>query len=160
MILVGAAAGRIELHARHGVNLIAVSRRGERIAERLRDVVLCPGDVVVLQGPLDTLPERLRDLGCLPLAERKLRLGRARRGSATLQRSPGALSSFDATHSKVGTRKSLAPTVSVTSSGATSRRPSSCAPSTPALFSPARARLCSRIGRPISSASRWPSRFG
>jgi len=79
-ILAGGAAGRMELHARHGVNLIAVSRRGERITERLRDIVLCPGDVVVLQGPLDTLPERLRDLGCLPLAERTLRLGSARRG--------------------------------------------------------------------------------
>lgn len=79
-VLAGAAAGRMELHERHGVNLIAVSRRGERITERLRDIVLWPGDVVVLQGPLDTLPERLRDLGCLPLAERTLRLGSARRG--------------------------------------------------------------------------------
>ncbi|HYG29273.1 MAG TPA: SLC13 family permease [Allosphingosinicella sp.] len=79
-LLAGAAAGRVELHHRHGVNLIAVSRRGERITARLRDVVLCPGDVIVLQGPLDTLPERLRDLGCLPLAERTLRLGNARRG--------------------------------------------------------------------------------
>jgi len=79
-ILAGHAAGRMELHQRHGVNLIAVSRRGERITERLRDVVMCPGDVVVLQGPLDTLPERLRDLGCLPLAERTLRLGSARKG--------------------------------------------------------------------------------
>jgi di/tricarboxylate transporter len=79
-ILAGQAAGRMELHQRHGVNLIAVSRRGERITERLRDVVLCPGDVIVLQGALDTLGERLRDLGCLPLAERALRLGNARRG--------------------------------------------------------------------------------
>ncbi|HEX8527907.1 SLC13 family permease [Allosphingosinicella sp.] len=79
-ILAGGAAGRMALHERHGVNLIAVSRRGERITERLRDVTLCPGDVVVLQGPLDTLPERLRDLGCLPLAERTLRLGDPRRG--------------------------------------------------------------------------------
>jgi di/tricarboxylate transporter len=78
--LVGKAAGRMSLHDQYGVNLIAVSRRGERITERLRDVVLCPGDVVVLQGPLDTLPERLRDLGCLPLAERPLRLGSDRRG--------------------------------------------------------------------------------
>jgi di/tricarboxylate transporter len=77
-ILAGEAAGRMALHDRHGVNLIAVSRRGERISRRLRDVVLCPGDVVVLQGPLDILPERPRELGCLPLAERPLRLGSAR----------------------------------------------------------------------------------
>ena len=79
-ILIGEAAGRMALHERHNVNLIAVSRRGERFTERLRDIILCPGDVIVLQGPLDTLPERLRDLGCLPLAERPLRLGSARRG--------------------------------------------------------------------------------
>lgn len=79
-MLVGEAAGRMELHNRHGVNLLAVSRRGERITVRLRDIVLCPGDVIVLQGPLSTLPARLRDLGCLPLAERSLRLGSARRG--------------------------------------------------------------------------------
>jgi di/tricarboxylate transporter len=78
--LVGQAAGRMALHERHGVNLIAVSRRGERIVSRLRDVVLCGGDVIVLQGTLNTLPERLRELGCLPLAERTLRLGSARRG--------------------------------------------------------------------------------
>jgi di/tricarboxylate transporter len=81
-ILVGSAAGRMALHDRHGVNLLAVSRQGKRLAQRLRDIVLCPGDVIVLQGPLSTLPERLRDLGCLPLAERSLRLGN--RGASVL----------------------------------------------------------------------------
>ena len=79
-ILIGAAAGRMELHNRHGVNLIAVSRSGERLSDRLRDIHLCPGDVIVLQGPLSTLPARIRELGCLPLAERGLRFGSARRG--------------------------------------------------------------------------------
>jgi di/tricarboxylate transporter len=79
-MLVGEAAGRLALHDRHGVNLLAVSRQGERLTVRLRDMILEPGDVIVLQGPLSTLPARLRDLGCLPLAERSLRLGSARRG--------------------------------------------------------------------------------
>jgi di/tricarboxylate transporter len=79
-ILVGEAAGRMALHERHGVNLLAVSRHGERLTHRLRDIRLYPGDVIVLQGPLSTLPERVRDLGCLPLAERSLRLGSVRRG--------------------------------------------------------------------------------
>ena len=34
---------------------------------------------MVLQGPLDLLPEKLRDLGCLPLAEREVRLGNTQR---------------------------------------------------------------------------------
>ena len=42
--------------------------------------MLRAGDVVVLQGPLSLLPERLRDLGCLPLAEREMRLGTSRKG--------------------------------------------------------------------------------
>ena len=90
-LLVGAAAGRMALHDRHGVNLLAVSRSGERISQRLRDIRLCPGDVIVLQGPLSTLPARLRELGCLPLAERALRLGSARRGLIPLGILGGAM---------------------------------------------------------------------
>lgn len=78
--LVGFTAGRLGLHERFGVNLIAVSRRGKRLAKRLGEIELCAGDVIVLQGPLELLMERLRDLGCLPLAERSLRLGSARKG--------------------------------------------------------------------------------
>jgi di/tricarboxylate transporter len=89
--LIGQAAGRMALHDRHGVNLIAVSRRGDRITSRLRDIVLSAGDVIVLQGTLDTLPERLRELGCLPLAERTLRLGSARRGLIPVSILAGAM---------------------------------------------------------------------
>lgn len=78
--LIGRTAGRLGLHERFGVNLIAVSRHGSRIASRLGEIVLRPGDVIVLQGPLDLLFERLSELGCLPLAERTLRLGSARKG--------------------------------------------------------------------------------
>ena len=78
--LAGRAAGRIALHDRYGVNLLAVSRAGNRQTKRLSETRLRAGDVIVLQGPLEILPEQLRELGCLPLAERKLRLGSVRRG--------------------------------------------------------------------------------
>ncbi|ATY32160.1 SLC13 family permease [Sphingomonas psychrotolerans] len=78
--LIGRTAGRLGLHERFGVNLIAVSRQGERLATRLGDIELSAGDVIVLQGPLELLFERLGELGCLPLAERTLRLGSARKG--------------------------------------------------------------------------------
>lgn len=74
----GQTAGRLNLQRVFGVNLIAISRRGERLSRRLANTVLRAGDVVVLQGALDTMPERLRELGCLPLAERDLRLGSKR----------------------------------------------------------------------------------
>ncbi len=79
-LLVGGSAGRMTLHERFNVNLLAVSRSGERITERLRDVVLRPGDVIVLHGNLARLPGKLRELRCLPLAERPIRLGNVRRG--------------------------------------------------------------------------------
>ncbi len=76
--LEGQTAGGLNLQRIYGVNLIAMSRRGERLSRRLANIVLRAGDVVVLQGPLEAMPERLRELGCLPLAERDLRLGSKR----------------------------------------------------------------------------------
>lgn len=73
--LVGQTAGRLRLQERYGVNLIAVSRRGERLIRSLGKTVLQGGDVIVLQGALSQLPDKLRDLGCLPLAERQIKLG-------------------------------------------------------------------------------------
>jgi len=78
--LIGRTAGRLRLQERLGVNLIAVSRGGERLTHRLGEIVLRAGDVIVLQGPLTLLPERLPELGALPLAERALRLGNSRKG--------------------------------------------------------------------------------
>ena len=79
-ILIGQSAGRFALHQRYRVNLLAVSRRGKRFTERLRDIKLCAGDVIVLQGTEAALPDRLRELGAMPLAERTIALGFQRRG--------------------------------------------------------------------------------
>ena len=78
--LIGLSAQRLALHDRFNVNLLGVSRKGERITERLGQVKLRLGDVIVLQGNRDILPEVLRELGCLPLAERAITLGSVRRG--------------------------------------------------------------------------------
>lgn len=75
----GASAAQIDLHARYRVNLLAISRSGERFVERLRDIRLRAGDVVLLQGDEKLMPERLRELGLLPLAARSLALGSARK---------------------------------------------------------------------------------
>lgn len=60
----------------YGVNLLALSRQGRRSTTRLARQRFREGDVVVLQGDLEQMPLRLRELGALPLAERKVELGR------------------------------------------------------------------------------------
>jgi di/tricarboxylate transporter len=77
--LVGQSAARLNLFEAQGVNLVALSRSGKRMTERLGDTALLPGDVLLLQGPLAILPDRILTLGVLPLAERELRLGSVRR---------------------------------------------------------------------------------
>jgi len=77
--LIGQSASEFGLHARFGVNLLAISRARERLTERMRDVRLRAGDVLVLQGDQDALPERFSELGLLPLADRTVSLGSTRR---------------------------------------------------------------------------------
>jgi di/tricarboxylate transporter len=77
--LVGESAQRLDLHAAHGVNLLAVSRSGYRLRQSLRSVRFRVGDVVLLQGGERTLPGAIKDLELLPLAERQVRLGGIRR---------------------------------------------------------------------------------
>lgn len=77
-VLIGRSAGDAELHTRFGLHLLAISRSGERLTERLRDVRLRAGDVLVVQGDEKMLPERLSELNLLPLANRVVALGSAR----------------------------------------------------------------------------------
>jgi di/tricarboxylate transporter len=80
--LIGRSAKQEDLHAAHGVNLLAVSRSGYRVTSALRTLKLRAGDVVVLQGAERSLPGVLKTLGLLPLAERQVRLGDIRHAAA------------------------------------------------------------------------------
>ncbi len=77
--LIGASPGEMGLDERYRVNLVAIGRRGGLLAARLRRTKIRAGDVLVLQGELDAMGPTLGALGCLTLAERRLRLGRHRR---------------------------------------------------------------------------------
>lgn len=79
-VLEGGSAQRLALYDQFNVSLLAVSRKDERFTERLGAITLRLGDVVVLQGDRQNMPQVLRDLGCLPLAERPIPLGSVRRG--------------------------------------------------------------------------------
>ena len=77
--LMGTNLIEVDLRKRYDVNVLAISRSGERITQRLRSVRFQAGDVVVVQGAYDVLPDVLRELGILPLAARDVGLGRGRR---------------------------------------------------------------------------------
>ncbi|MGF7158713.1 di/tricarboxylate transporter [Rhodoligotrophos appendicifer] len=77
--LVGLSAKDIGMFEVFRVNLLAISRQGTKLRDRLGSAAMRAGDVIVLQGNSRLLPEVLRELGCLPLAERSIRLGSVRR---------------------------------------------------------------------------------
>ncbi|MBO9707544.1 MAG: SLC13 family permease [Caulobacter sp.] len=76
--LIGETARGLALNRTYGVNLLGVSRAGYRMAGRLASVRMKAGDILVLQGSEQLLPAALSAMGCLPLAEREVRLGGVR----------------------------------------------------------------------------------
>lgn len=77
--LVGQTANRLNLRERHGLNIVAVARQGHRLKRRLGDIRFNAGDILLVQGFEETLTSALSAIGCLPLAERGLRLGSPRK---------------------------------------------------------------------------------
>jgi di/tricarboxylate transporter len=77
--LIGHSAERARLEDEYGVQLVGVGRSAERITERLRDLKLRAGDVLVLRAGAKALPTTLVELGLLPLVERMVKLGDHRR---------------------------------------------------------------------------------
>lgn len=77
--LIGQAVAETRLRERFGLSLLAVSRRGLRVRQRMAALRLQPGDVVILKGANETMPEALGELRILPLSERGVPLGRSRR---------------------------------------------------------------------------------
>lgn len=82
--LIGHSVEEIALRERHGANLLALSRRGRPVRQRLRRVRFQSGDLVVLQARNAGLGDTLNELGCLPLAERDLAIGRSQKRALAL----------------------------------------------------------------------------
>lgn len=72
--LSGRSASDILLRTRYGLNLLALSREGQRSMKRLRSVAIQSGDLLLMQGPPESILEFAADNGCVPLAERELRI--------------------------------------------------------------------------------------
>ncbi|HJU19992.1 MAG TPA: SLC13 family permease [Stellaceae bacterium] len=76
--LIGRSLAELNLRQRYGVNVLAIGQRGRRTTVRLRRVKFQLGDVIVFQGYSEAIHDTLAALGTLPLAERRLNLGRRR----------------------------------------------------------------------------------
>lgn len=74
--LIGRTPRQLGMRQRFGVNLLALRQTSShRAIRRMSEVTFQEGDIVVLQGESDAMPERLEAMGCLPLAQRNLQLG-------------------------------------------------------------------------------------
>ncbi|MCB1627569.1 MAG: SLC13 family permease [Xanthomonadales bacterium] len=73
-MLVGRTARDLQLRTRFGINLLAISRHGDRRVQRLRTIRLEGGDVLLLQGSDEALAEFASEFECVPLAPRAIHL--------------------------------------------------------------------------------------
>jgi di/tricarboxylate transporter len=69
-------AGTLKLRSRFGVSLLGVSRQGTPYRGRLKEFRFKAGDVLLLQGDKEQVLDVIGSLGCLPLAERGIQLGK------------------------------------------------------------------------------------
>ena len=77
--LIGGSPRSLRLRTIHGINLLAIARYGKPVRRRLREARFQTGDVLLLQGVSAKMTDTLQALGCLPLAERGLQIGRPQR---------------------------------------------------------------------------------
>ncbi|MGK2944674.1 MAG: SLC13 family permease [Desulfuromonadales bacterium] len=73
-VLVNHSATDIKLRTRYNLNLLAISRQGRRSIKRLRATSIQSGDVLLMQGTPESLSGFAAEFGCLPLAERDIRV--------------------------------------------------------------------------------------
>lgn len=78
-LLLGLTIKLIELRREFGVNLIALSRDGKESMARLNSTPIRSGDVLLVQGNPDAILEFANRYGCVPLAERPLKIPNTRK---------------------------------------------------------------------------------
>ena len=72
--LAGRSSKAVRLLYRFRVALVGVSRQGQRFRDQVRQLLLKPGDVLLLLGPGERLKDITGRLGLLPLADRGQRV--------------------------------------------------------------------------------------
>ena len=69
--ITGRCSHDLRLLTRHGITLLGVSRQGRRFRDRVRKLIIKPGDVLLLLGRPERLDEVINWLGVLPLEDRE-----------------------------------------------------------------------------------------
>jgi di/tricarboxylate transporter len=81
--LVGRSAKAIRLRTRFDINLLAISREGNRSIKRIRTTRITDGDLLLVQGAPEAVLEFANRYGCIPLADRALRMPDPRKALLT-----------------------------------------------------------------------------
>jgi di/tricarboxylate transporter len=82
--LIGQTSDTANIRRRFGVNILAISREGTSIRNRLRNFPFRAGDVLLLEGDAEILPEAAVAYDCLPLASPSVTLGRIERAGLAI----------------------------------------------------------------------------
>lgn len=74
--MIGRSSKAMRLRYYYDMNMLAISREGKAFKQRINDIDLQAGDVVLLQGKADVIRETAVRLGLLPLAERDIHISK------------------------------------------------------------------------------------
>ncbi len=74
--ILGRSPMTLNVRARYHINILAISRNDSRTVGRIRSTQIQAGDVLLVEGPAESVGLFAADYGCLPLAERALHLPR------------------------------------------------------------------------------------
>ena len=87
----GRSARSLRLMYRHGVTLLGVSRQGQRFTNRVQELEIEAGDILLLLGNNEQLEDIANWLGCLPLAERGLQVTQRKKAGLAVSIFAGAV---------------------------------------------------------------------
>jgi len=72
--LIDRTASDVQIRTVFGLNLVAISRQGRRSIKRLRSTRIKAGDVLLMQGEAQGMAGFASETGCVPLAQRSIRI--------------------------------------------------------------------------------------
>lgn len=73
--LVNNTAASLSMRTKYGINLLAIARQEKKMRQRIDNIKFKAGDVLLLQGRVNNINDAIISMGCLPLAERGMKIG-------------------------------------------------------------------------------------